>query len=380
MINKERLKETILNLLSIDSPSRKERRLAEFLRGKLESWGFEVWEDSAGSFVQGEVGNIIGRREGIGIPILFNAHMDTIASTEVIKIKVEDEVISQEGASVLGGDDKAGIAAILEAVEALLEGGISLPTLEIVFTICEETGLEGAKALDVSQLKARAGFVLDGGEPQVAIISAPSHEQISFFVKGKSAHAGVHPEQGINAIQLTSKAIARMRLGRIDEETTANIGIIRGGRARNIVPDYVEVLGEARSRNESKLRKQVQHMISCFEEIKKEGGDFICRVEREYNMFRLSPHSLPVRLLLSAGEKIGLSLSLKDGGGGSDANIFNERGIPSLIMGAGAHMPHSPEEKILLKELELSTLLLYQIACEAVNLSISGGNEVASQV
>lgn len=375
MISGERLRETILNLLSIDSPSRKEREIAEFLRGRLESWGFEVWEDSAGSSVQGEVGNIIGRRDGVGIPILFNAHMDTIASTSGMKIKIEDGVISQEGASILGGDDKAGIAAILEAVEALLENGEPLPPLEVVFTICEETGLEGAKALDISQLRAKAGFVLDGGEPEIAIISAPSHEQLTFFVRGKSAHAGVHPEQGVNAIQLASKAIAKMRLGRIDEETTANIGVIRGGKARNIVPDYVEILGEARSRSEGKLRKQVEHMIACFEEIKKEGGDFICRVEREYNMFRLTTDSLPVRLLLSAGEKIGVSLSLKDGGGGSDANVFNERGIPSVIMGAGAHMPHSPEEKIYLGELELSALLLFQIAKEAVKMGEMGVNE-----
>lgn len=356
-----------MNLLSINSPSRKEREIAEFLRRKLESLGFEVWEDSAGSSIQGAVGNIIGKKDGKGLPILFNAHMDTIAPTGGMKIKIEDDVISQEGASILGGDDKAGIAAILEAVESLIEEGASLPYLEVVFTICEETGLEGVKALDISKLKAKAGFVLDGGEPQIAIVSAPSHEQLTFFVRGKSAHAGVHPEQGINAIQLASKAIAKMRLGRIDEETTANIGVIKGGKARNIVPDYVEVLGEARSRNEGKLRKQVEHMISCFEEIKKEGGDFICRVEREYNMFRLTADSLPVRLLLSAGNKIGVSLFLKDGGGGSDANVFNEKGIPSLIMGAGAHLPHSPEEKIFLNELELSALLLYQIALEAAN-------------
>ncbi len=370
MVNKERLRETILKLLSINSQSRKERKIAEFLRGKLESWGFEVWEDSAGSSVQGEVGNIIGRRDGLGLPILFNAHMDTIASTAGMKIKIEEEIISQEGASILGGDDKAGIAAILEAVETLMEEGETLPPLEIVFTICEETGLEGAKALDVSRLNAKAGFVLDGGEPQIAIISAPSHEQLTFFVRGKSAHAGVHPELGINAIQLASKAIAKMKLGRIDEETTANIGVIKGGKARNIVPDYVEVLGEARSRSEGKLRKQVEHMLSCFEDIRKEGGDFIYRIEREYNMFCLTLDSLPVRLLLSAGEKLGLSLSLKDGGGGSDANIFNEKGIPSLIMGAGAHMPHSPEEKIYLKELELSALLLYQIAREALTIRV----------
>lgn len=368
MINKDRLRETILKLLSIDSPSRKEGEIASFLREKLVSLGFDVWEDSAGSIVEGEVGNIIGRKEGTGIPLLFNAHMDTIASTRGMKIKVEENVISQEGASVLGGDDKAGISAILEAVETLIEEGIPNPPLEVIFTICEETGLDGAKAVDVSQLKARAGFVLDGGEPQSVIISAPSHERVTFFVRGRSAHAGVNPERGINAIQLAAKAIAKMNLGRIDEETTANIGVIRGGKARNIVPDYVEVLGEARSRSEEKMRQQVEHMISCFEEVKKLGGDFISRVTREYNMFHLTPNSLPVRLIISAGEKIGISLFLQDGGGGSDANVFNEKGIPSLIMGAGAHMLHSPEEEINLEELELSASLLYQIAKEAVNM------------
>jgi len=285
-----------------------------------------------------------------------------------MRIRIEDGIIKQEGASVLGGDDKAGVAAILEAVEAIIEKGIPHPPLEVVFTISEETGLEGAKALDVSQLEAKAGFVLDGGEPQVAIISAPSHEQVTFFVRGKSAHAGVHPEEGINAIQLAAKAIAKMRIGRIDEETTANIGVIKGGKARNIVPDFVEVLGEARSRNEEKLKRQVEHMISCFEEVKKEGGDVIWKVEREYNAFRLTSDSLPVQLLLSAGKRAGLSLRLEDGGGGSDANVFNERGIPSLIMGAGAHKPHSPEETINLQELESSALLLYNIAVEAVKL------------
>jgi tripeptide aminopeptidase len=368
MINKERLRETILKLLSINSPSKKEGVIASFLKEKLASLGFDVWEDSAGSIVQGEVGNIIGKRKGKGIPILFNAHMDTIAPTEGMRIRIEDGIIKQEGASVLGGDDKAGVAAILEAVEAIIEKGIPHPPLEVVFTISEETGLEGAKALDVSQLEAKAGFVLDGGEPQVAIISAPSHEQVTFFVRGKSAHAGVHPEEGINAIQLAAKAISKMRIGRIDEETTANIGVIKGGKARNIVPDFVEVLGEARSRNEEKLRRQVEHMISCFEEVRKEGGDVIWKVEREYNAFRLTSDSLPVQLLLSAGKRAGLSLRLEDGGGGSDANVFNERGIPSLIMGAGAHKPHSPEETINLQELESSALLLYNIAIEAVNV------------
>ncbi|MGC8843181.1 MAG: M20/M25/M40 family metallo-hydrolase, partial [bacterium] len=365
MINNDRLIKTILTLLSIDSPSKREGELADFLKKKLASLGFEVYEDSAGSIVQGEVGNIIGRRKGDGIPILFNAHMDTISSTQGMKVKIEGDIIKQEGASILGGDDKAGIAAILEAVESIVEKGIPHPPLEVVFTISEEIGLEGAKALDVSQLEAKAGFVLDGGEPQIAIISAPSHERVSFFVRGKSAHAGVHPEEGINAIQLAAKAIAKMRLGRIDEETTANIGVIKGGKARNIVPDFVEILGEARSRDERKLRAQVEHMISCFEEVKTAGGDVIHKVEREYNMFRLPPDSLPLQLLLSAGRAIGISVVLRDGGGGSDANVFNEKGIPSLIMGAGAHKPHCPEETINLRELEISALLLFHIVREA---------------
>ncbi|MBC7327935.1 M20/M25/M40 family metallo-hydrolase [bacterium] len=365
MVNTERLKSTILELLSIDSPSRKEGEIAGFLKEKLLSFGFDVWEDSAKDVVQGEVGNILARKDGKGIPIMFNAHMDTIASTRGMKIKIENGVIKQEGASILGGDDKAGIAAILEAIELLNEQNVTHAPLEVIFTICEETSLEGAKVIDTSVLRAKAGFVIDGGEPQVAIISAPSKEQVTFFVRGKSAHAGVHPEQGINAIQLAAKAIANMKLGRIDEETTANIGVIKGGKARNIVPDYVEILGEARSRSEGKLRQQVEHMISCFEEVKKGGGDFIYRVQREYNMFKLTSEALPTRLLLAAGNKLGITISLLDGGGGSDANVFNEKGIPSLIMGAGDHMPHSPEEMINLRELELSALLLYLIAVEA---------------
>ncbi len=361
MIAKERLKNTLLTLLSINSPSGQEEGLANYLRERMFSLGFEVYEDSAGRAIGKEQGNLICKKKGRGPFLLFNAHMDTIADTRDLKIVEEGKILRGIGASILGGDDKAGITAILCAVEAVLEKGGDHNSLEIVFTISEEVGLEGAKYLDYSLLESKIGFVLDGGSPQEVIVSAPSHDLLRFLVRGKSAHAGVNPEEGINAIRLASKAIANMRLGRIDEETTANIGVIKGGSARNIVPDTVEILGEARSRDEEKLRQQVEHMIKCFEVVKEEGGDVVWEVERSYNMFRLSPSSLPVQLVLQAGQEIGLDIQLRDGGGGSDANIFNEKGIQSVILGAGAHKPHSPEEFVDLEELEASARMLANI-------------------
>jgi tripeptide aminopeptidase len=345
--------------------SGKERQIADLLKEKLAALGLDVTEDGAGRQVGSDTGNIIGRLPGSGSGpvLLLCAHMDTVEPGRGVIPRIEGGVIRSSGDTVLGADDKAGIVTILEVLRIIREQSLSHSGLEVVFTIWEEGGLFGAKNLDYELLSARIGFVLDSdGTPGTIITRAPSQDKIGATIKGRAAHAGINPEDGINAIQVAAHAIAQMKLGRIDEETTCNIGIITGGKATNIIPDSATLEGETRSLDTRK-RETLTSKIS--EAIREAGAKFGAGVnivtETQYQDFHLDKESPPVQLAWEAALKLGLTPKLEKTGGGSDANIFNSRGIATAVLGIGMKKVHTTEEYIALDDLSGNAVYLLEI-------------------
>lgn len=340
-----------MELVRIDSPSKNERKLADKLKQDLRSLGFQVEEDDTGSKVNGNAGNIIAHLKGsnAGKPtILLSAHMDTVSKIFGINPLVKDGKISSDGTTILSADDKAGICAIVQGIKSALEKGREHGDIEIVFTVCEEIGLKGSKNLNYEKLKAKMGFIFDSGEDVGKIVtSAPAQNSLYFKVTGKAAHAGAEPEKGISAIKVAGVALAEMNFGRIDAETTANIGVIKGGTATNIVTDLVEMEGESRSRSEEKLNRQTEHMVEVVKSAAKKYGAFVdCDVSLSYPLFRFKEDSPVVNYAVEAVRRAGLKPELISTGGGSDANIFNGRSIPCVNLASGFFDPHTFEEYI----------------------------------
>lgn len=364
-IQRDRLLEDFLELVRIPSPSLHEGMVAQAIISKLREIGAHVEVDKAGEAIGGEHGNIIARIDGdANVPVLLlNAHIDTVTPCENVVPVVEGDRIRSDGATILGADDKAGVCVILEALRVLHEDKIAHGPIEVVFTVAEEIGLLGAKHLDYSRLNARCGFVFDGGAPvNKVVIAAPTQKNIRAKIHGVASHAGVAPEKGVNAIVLASRAIAKMKLGRIDEETTANIGVIHGGRATNIVPDLVELDGEARSHDERKLEEQIEHMRSLLvTEAEEGGGRAEVEIELKYRSFVVGENELPAVVAKTALERLGEMPIWKRGGGGSDANIFNEHGIRSVIVSSADQNAHMLSEFVCLSDMERAAKLAVEL-------------------
>lgn len=352
LIDKARLLATFRALLEIESPSGQEGGIASYVTADLAQVGGRVVADNSG--------NVIARFEGAGEPVLLNAHMDTVMPTVGLKIVESDGRWCSDGTTILGADDKSGVAAILEAVRSLRERGLSHLPIEIVFTVAEEIGLVGAKALDYSLISARRGICLDSSGPTgTMMVAGPAQISIDATITGKAAHAGIAPEKGISAVVIASEAVAGMRLGRIDEETTANVGVIQGGTARNIVPEKATLLAEARSRDEGKLKAQVDSMVRSLEAAAaRHGATAELKREYAYRAFNLSESDEIVRMVTQAAKSLGISVRLGATGGGSDTNIFNERGIKTVNLGLGYEDPHSPSENIAIADLVKAAELL----------------------
>jgi tripeptide aminopeptidase len=349
-VDSNRVLDTFLELVRIDSPSGHEQRIAEHLLTLLQTLGVDAKIDSTG--------NVAGRRPGSGAlaaaaPLLFSAHMDTVQPGTGIKPVVEDGFVRSDGSTILGADDKAGIAAILEALRTAHERGVDCVPLEIALTVQEETGLAGAKGLDFSRFRAKLAVVLDSNGPVGTIVNqAPAADKLQAVIHGRAAHAGVSPEKGVSAIQAAARAIAPMKLGRIDEETTATIGLINGGVADNIIPDRVELTGGARSRSEQKLRAQSEHMRRLLEEeAEKLGARAEVTVTRSYGAIDVPPDSPLIGLLERALRACGLEPRLVPTGGGSDASVFNDHGIVAVNVGVGYTEMHSTTEHIAVADL-----------------------------
>ncbi len=353
MINQRRLVETFKNLVRIDSLSLREKKIITFLKNELRSLALSSYE--AGKPKNGEVGSLVAEIPGVGLKsprLLINAHVDTVSPGENIKIVAKGGHLTSAGETILGADNKAGVAVILELLRVIKEKRLSHPPLVVVFTVAEEIGLVGARALPKSLIDADFGITLDGGDIDKIICSAPTQYNITAKIIGKAAHAGIHPEAGINAITVAAKAIAKMKLGRIDKETTANIGIIKGGRATNIIPEEVEIKGEARSHDQRKLERQLKHLEAVLRSAcDQTGARLDLKIEEVYQAFAVNKSNEVLKLAVCAARKNGLKPKLVPTGGGSDANIFNARGIPTIIMGVGADRVHTTSERIAVKDL-----------------------------
>ena len=355
MVNRERLVNEFLELTSIDSLSKKERKMADALKARLEVMGYEVYEDDAGKKIGGEAGNIICTVKGTkDVPaVMFAAHMDTVEPGIGKKAVVDGDIIRTDGTTVLGGDDVSGIVCILEALRAIKEYSIGHGDIQAVFTVAEEGGLFGSKNLDYGKICAKYGFVMDSNGPIGTVaVKAPSQDKIFVTVEGKAAHAGLAPENGVDAIRIAASAISGMRLGRIDHETTANVGVISGGRETNIVCDRVEIKAEARSRDDRKLEEQTRHMRERFEQAAAEfGGNADFRAERLYPSFSIPEDARIMDILRKAAEETGIKLVTEETGGGSDTNIFNGMGIESVDVSTGMDKVHSTGEQISINDM-----------------------------
>lgn len=365
MVKKERMIEEFMELVRIDSLSGQERQMADTLKAKLASMGYEAYEDDAGEKTGGNTGNIICNVKGDkDVPaVLLTAHMDTVVPGTGKKPVLDGGYIKSDGTTVLGGDDAIGLECILEALRVLKEQQIKHGDIQIAFTIAEETGLLGAKNLDYSKIHAKYGIVLDGGGPIGSVaIKAPTQNKMSIVVKGKAAHAGMEPEKGISAIQIASEAISKMKLGRIDPETTANIGTIKGGLATNIICDRVEITAEARSRSKDKMEQQTAHMKECFEKAAAMyGGSVEFTSSLEYEAYNIPEDSKIMDILKKAAAECGIELLPEATGGGSDTNVINGKGIQAVDISIGMDKVHSVEERVLVDDMVKAAEFLVSI-------------------
>jgi tripeptide aminopeptidase len=377
LINRERLAGTFTTLCEISSPSKNERAIAEFLKKCFEELGAnEIMEDSSSNETGSECGNLIIRFEGNkdSEGIFLSCHLDTVAPGENVQVKRQGDIFTSAGDTILGGDDKSGIAAIIELIRIIKENNLSHGLLEIVLTTCEEIGLLGAKSLDYKQIKAPYGYALDSSGIDSVIIGAPAANKLKIEVHGLAAHAGLNPEKGINAIQIAADAINRLVIGRIDDETTTNIGVFEAGVATNIVPPLAIVKGEVRSHDTTKLKTQTtlieqafRDAIADYQNPSLEDGQkasVTTYIEGEYPVMKLETDSPVLQRLYKAENTTGKKLQYLIAGGGSDANIFNGFGLPTAIIATGMDKVHTVDEQLDLNDLVSLTELLLGIAVE----------------
>lgn len=355
MINEQRLVQNFMSMVEIPSVSGREREMCDFLIAAFKERGLQPEEDGAGPIVGGESGNLLLKVPGDAEKetILLAAHMDTVQPGEGIKPVCDGEVIRSSGSTILGGDDKAAIAVLMEVIDLIQEHNLKHSPLEMLFTVGEEQGLKGAKAFDFARLSAKMGYTLDGGgEPGSIIIKSPGQNEIEYRVYGQAAHAGISPEKGVNAIQAAARAIAQMPTGRIDEESTCNLGIIEGGTASNIVADWCTIKGEARSLKRGKLNHITELLKNTFiQEVEKYGARAEVTVKFIYPEISLDNEERVVKKALEAVQKAGLKAVLESTGGGSDASIINGAGIPCVNLGIGMSNVHSCQEYIRVSDL-----------------------------
>ena len=376
MINHERLADNFKCLVEIDSVSGQEKRISEKISEILKSLGGEVFVDSAGDAIGGTTGNLVAKFKGCSDvePMVLNAHMDTVEPGRGIRAQFKDGVFTSSGDTILGSDDKSAIAILIEVMRVLKEDNLKHGPLEIVLTVCEEIGLMGAKHFDFSWIESKFGYALDASDTEGIVIRAPVANRLEFKIHGKDAHAGAEPEKGINAISLAAKALADLEIGRIDEETTCNIGVIEGGKATNIVPDLVVVKGEVRSHSRDKLNQITEEMVFSFkttvENYIKNHGDSASNnnlprldvsVEQEFPNTHIPEDHQVVRLATKAAQNLGRRMKTKSTGGGADANIFFEKGIMTGVLGTGMKDIHSTRENIRLEDMVKTAELLLEV-------------------
>jgi tripeptide aminopeptidase len=360
----DELRDLFVRLVSIRSPSREERAMADAVIAYVRGLGLEIREDDTAAVTGCACGNLIVRvpGHGQGKPIALSAHIDTVPLDRAPTVLVENGVVHTDGETILGGDDKAAVTAILMVLRDLAEEPPQAG-IEVVFSAGEEIGLRGAKALDVDALAAGVVFVLDSeGPPGTVIVGGPTLKAVEVEFRGTAAHAGIEPEAGRSAVVAAARAIAAMPLGRLDHDTTANVGIVRGGTAVNVVPERCVVHAEARSRDEDKLAAQVGKMVEAFSLAAAETGvDLEIDVHEEFRGYAHAPDSAQLWLAEAAVAEVGLEWRPVGGGGGSDANVFNLKGRPAVNLAVGFEHVHSPRESMSLAHLQQTYELVHAL-------------------
>ncbi len=345
MIRRDRIVETFCDLARIDSPSGEEEAMAQHLAARLEALGLDVARDG--------YGNVIAT-DGGDDPLILSAHMDTVEPGRGIEPSVVGERIISDGTTILGGDCKAGVAAILEALESIREDGVKRMAIEVAFTREEEIGLVGARNLDFSMLKGAEAVVFDGeGPPSQITSSSPEYIGFDIEITGRAAHAGVEPEKGISAIRIASEIVTRLPQGRLDEETTFNVGTIEGGTVRNAVPELTSVRGEFRSRNIETLdgiRLQVDEALDTVRAMYPE-AEIGCHLHTEFVAYTLNEGEPVVRRVTDALESLGLTPTMQPSGGGTDGNVFRLHDINAVVVGMADHGMHTIREYVTIPDL-----------------------------
>lgn len=374
-LNAERLSRTFVALCEIDSPSKGEGKLSLFLRDLFAGLGADlIFEDASAQLTGSDCGNLVvrfaGSRSDAG-PLFFNCHLDVIPPCTGVRVCRNGDLFFSSGNTVLGADDKAGIAILIEVLCAIKAEKIPFLPVEFVFTTCEEIGLLGAKAFDPSSLAAGYGYSLDSTGIDNVIVGAPASRAITAEIHGLASHAGLRPQHGINAIQLAAQAVARLPLGRIDSATTANIGLISGGTATNIIPDYARVDGEVRSHNLQTLDSTINRFRTVFEEVVARWHDPDQLISTRPSLVFAAPEQYPLMDLTAdnpavvrsrlAADFLGRSLRFIKAGGGSDANIFNAAGLATAILGIGMENVHSTAETISLQDMLRTAELVHAL-------------------
>ncbi|MGA7615393.1 MAG: M20/M25/M40 family metallo-hydrolase [Thermoanaerobaculia bacterium] len=375
MIRPDRLTDTFLDLVRIDSESFHERQVAEWIAAKVREMGAEVSFDDAGAAIGGDCGNLFARfaptSEALP-PILLSAHMDTVTPGRGIRPQIHPDRITSDGTTILGADDKSGCAIILEALRVVLENRIPHGVIEVCFSVAEEQGLRGVKELDTGRLQSKRGVVFDSGDARCIFNTGPAADRMEWIVHGLAAHGGVHPENGISAVRIAAAAITSMPHGRIDAETTCNIGVVEAAGATNIVPPRVRVLGEARSRDPEKLARLSATMSKCFHDAvanaptveiheTKHRATLEETIRRDYESLDVAPDATTIALVQDAANRLDRKLYLASMGGGCDANVFNRRGIECINLGTGMRDPHTLSEWLDRRDFESAAALLVEI-------------------
>ena len=345
MPNQERLVNDFCDLVQIDSPSGEEWDVALHVTERLENLGFQVARD--------DHGNVIAREDG-DRPLLLSAHMDTVDPGRSIRPQVVGDRITSDGNTILGGDCKAGVAAILEALEATREAGRARRPVEVVFTRGEEIGLVGASNLDFSMLKGSEAVVFDGNGPVNTITGAsPTYMAFDVNIRGRGAHAGVEPEKGLSAIKIASDIIAELPQGRIDHESTFNVATITGGTVRNAVPSEAALTGEFRSMNVESLELLRMQLLTAVSNIREryQEAEITESLEMMFQMYRLDPNEATAQLVMRVMRSMDLQPNIQPSGGGTDGNVFRLHGIENVVVGMSTNLMHTIDEYVVIPDL-----------------------------
>jgi tripeptide aminopeptidase len=359
-------------LAALPSPPGEERAVADLVTGYLRDCGLEVDEDDTRAETGSTIGNLYTRLEPTteGEPLLLCAHLDTVPPTAPIEPVVEEGVVRNAGGTILGADNKAAVAAMLDATRRAIAENRPHAGIELLFTPKEEVGLVGAYAFDHTRLHARIGYVYDQAAPiGTVILGAPFSQSLEVTFHGRAAHSGMHPDEGRSAIAAAARAIAEMRLGRVDDLSTANVGTIHGGTAANIVPEWCTFVAEARSHDDRRLAELIQEMQDA---ITFAAGVADCDVEtrtrKGYRGYRFTRGDRAVTLAAAALERCGHTVTYELSGGAADANVFNERGFQCVNLANGMTQIHTPDEHIAVADLEAMVDVTLALCQEAAQL------------